>query len=112
MTTAYAYSVVKYRDPNTLQQKVFKPGQPLEGVPREYVAKLLKRGAASTYDRTKSQAEQSQEAQQREEVLRDRIKNLEAQLAEKSKQQAPPQTQVPATATQKAPTSTSGQSKT
>lgn len=99
MSVAYAYSVVKYRDPNTLQVRVFKPGQPLDGVPRDVVVKLLKRGAAATYDRTKSQSEQAQEAQKHIETLEDRVKDLEAQLAQKTKQEPPTQTGDTASAT-------------
>jgi hypothetical protein len=104
MSTAYAYSVVKYRDPETKEVKVFQPGDALVGLPRDLVAKLLKRGAAASYNRTKSQTEQAEEAQEREQKLLAKIEDLETQLAAKS--QAQGQAEKPAAASTTTPSTT------
>jgi hypothetical protein len=72
--------------------KVFEPGDKLEGLDRDLVARFLERGTAATYDVTKSTGDQVQEALDEQEGLKAKIAELESKLAAATKaQEGPPQ---------------------
>jgi cell division septum initiation protein DivIVA len=89
MATVYAYSEIRELDDDN-NVVVYEPGDKLEGMSKERVAHLLEIGAASTYDVTKTQGEQAQEAMEENDELRAKIADLEAQLAAKTAAQSSP----------------------
>lgn len=83
---AFAFSVIKELSDDG-KVKVYQPGDKLDGLDKDRVKHLLSVGAAATYDRTKPTTTQVDELGASNEALEAKVRDLEAKLAEASKNQ-------------------------